>query len=90
MCSGPTISGGGAMPGGGQLIDPRTGQRVPHKVPTTAPTPFQTAMIRARQLIESTESAGGNALRGLALPETKPTAVSDLKNLIGTYIRRPR
>jgi hypothetical protein len=39
-----------------------------------------------RALIERQEAAGGNRLRGLALPNVTPTGPSDLKNLMSSLI----
>jgi hypothetical protein len=101
MCSGPTIGGPsarGASPGApgmgpGWELGGTPGNRIgagrpPQQQGTGRLSPFNSAFIRARNIVAEAEKLAGGPIAGLALPETKSTGVTELKNMFGTQIRK--
>lgn len=74
------------MPGGGQLVDPTTGNKIPKKTAPDALSPLQIAMNLAQEQLAKAESMGNNVIRGMQLATVNPTGVADLKNYLGFLI----
>lgn len=89
MCSGPTIAPklSDYSPPGQKINAMANESKVKNRnrVGIEVQKAYQEELIRRQTLIDSKATG---PLKGLALPEVDPTGVPDLKNLVGTLIKR--
>lgn len=84
MCSGPSVP----RKTGGDYMGVPANAKVKDGIGPNGYVP-PPAVANLMQLVNRQEQAGGTTLRGLALPDVKPTGPADLKNLF-SYLLPPR